>query len=227
MIIVIGDIHGDFGYVNKFLNSHNEVTTVLQCGDFGYWPKQHNKSYLNECGKIKHWDQYSLYNKDVKFHWCDGNHEDFQSLKECNYKPDMKNDNIIYQSRGSYITLLNGKNVLFIGGACSVDKKYRTQNIDWFPEEIITQYDINNLPNVNIDIVISHTAPMEFQVFDDNKFLHDPSRDVLSVILNKYKPMKWYFGHFHTYKKGRAYGCEWVSLAYAGSGLRWWIELGK
>jgi len=63
--------------------------------------------------------------------------------------------------------------------------------------------------------VISHTCPREFtsllKVKDKTKF-EDPSLDILSIILKKYKPKHWYFAHFHTYQKGISDNVKWTAL---------------
>ena len=42
--------------------------------------------------------------------------------------------------------------------------------------------------------------------------IKDSSQDALSIVLNKYKPSEWYFGHFHI-SLSRCYkNCKWVAL---------------
>ena len=48
--------------------------------------------------------------------------------------------------------LPDGRIVLFMGGADSIDKKYRKIGFDWFPEELITQKDIYELPDTHGNI---------------------------------------------------------------------------
>ena len=93
--------------------------------------------------------------------------------------------NIYYMRRGNVLTLQDGRNVLFMGGAHSVDKDAREPEVDWFPEEIIAERDLHNLPeDKDIDIVISHTCSNEIfeklikmsGVIAYNK---DPSREAL------------------------------------------------
>jgi len=68
--------------------------------------------------------------------------------------------------RGSVLKLPDKRNILFIGGALSIDKKQRTIGYDWFPQETISQKNIFELPDEKIDIVISHTAPKYFHPDD-------------------------------------------------------------
>ena len=51
------------------------------------------------------------------------------------------------------MALPDGRTVLFMGGALSVDKAWRTPGYDWFPEESITTGDLDRLPDVHVDIV--------------------------------------------------------------------------
>jgi Icc-related predicted phosphoesterase len=119
-----------------------------------------------------------------------------------------------------------------MGGAYSIDREsrvHRSELFGWFEEETISQKDIINLPDEHIDIVISHTCPNEFVISDYHiSYGHDPSRDALSYILDKYRPRFWYFGHMHTFKQGINKGCKWTCLSGIGiNSHRWWIELEK
>ena len=224
MQIVCGDFHGYFKLVNKFLNKKPGVNSILQCGDFGYWPKSNDIFYASIYRSPKHFNEYSLKNKKTKIYFCDGNHEDHESLKSLENNEIMKN--VFYMKRGSVLALPDGRNVLFIGGAYSIDKKYRTPGEDWFPEEMISQQDIANLPDTEIDIVISHTSPTEFKVKDYHEDYHrDSSRDALSYVLEKYHPKLWYFGHMHLFQQGFNSDCKWTCLSSIESSQQWWIKL--
>lgn len=222
-ILVCGDVHGEFSLFNRFLNTERP-NIVLQCGDFGYWPKFFNTTYLNMYGRRQLW-QAEIKNKNTKIFWCDGNHEDHESLK--NRKTEELWPGVYYMERGSVLVLPDGRKVLFIGGAYSIDKEYRTAGYDWFPDETITQRDIEELPDDKIDVVISHTAPIEFDVKDPRKefrTIPDPSRDALSFVYNKYKPKRWFFGHFHFHTNGRHNDCYWTALSNIGSDQRWYTK---
>ena len=207
MILVVGDIHGDFAALNSLINK-KRPSTILQVGDFGYWPKFKNKRQVEAQNTI--------------IYFCDGNHEDHESLRQ--FKNSEVYENIYYMERGSTLNLPDGRTVLFMGGAHSPDWKFRTPKYDWFPNmELITKEDIDRVPDTKIDVVISHTAPEEFYIWFSAR--EDPSRKHLSLILEKYKPKLWYFGHFHKYKEGFDYGCKWTALSHPRSGSRWWVGL--
>lgn len=212
MILVLGDIHGEWGRLNDIINK-KKPNIVLQVGDFGYWP-----SLFPNIENIK--------NGGCKIYWCDGNHEDHWALRSLENSEILPN--VFYMKRGSTLTLPDGRVVMFMGGAESIDKASRMIGRDWFPEEIITQSDITGLPDIKIDIVISHTCPTEFDLKIGNPWLQekfkDPSRLALSYILHKYRPDWWYFGHFHVWREGKYDNCNWTCLHYAGN-TNWWVLL--
>lgn len=211
MIYVMGDFHAHYWPVQELLKkSKSYVEMILQCGDFGYFPNFYNVPKLQTYG--------------IPLYFCDGNHEDFRELKKL--ENNEVYENIFYQKRGSVLTLPDGRNVLFFGGARSIDKDLRTPGIDWFPDEEITQRDIIDLPiNVEIDVVISHTCPIEFDLGIDESRFPDPSRLALSVILEEFKPRFWYFGHFHKYARGIFNHCQWTALDMTSSHNPWCVEL--
>ena len=222
-IYAVGDIHAEFEKLNNFINKkHPDL--ILQCGDFGYWPKQDGKF---ELGKRKQtwdgryinkqkWYQCSIKNKNTKILFCDGNHEDHESLKALTNNEICPN--VFYMPRATTSTLPDGRKILFIGGAESGDIESRKLGFDWFREEKITRNDIDRITAQNIDIVISHTCPREFLnelPSPSLEKINDQSVDYLSEILYKYKPSLWYFGHFHLCKKGTYKNTKWVALNMA------------
>jgi len=161
--------------------------------------------------------------KDATILWCDGNHEDHWSLK--NRKSNEIEEGIIYMPRGSIYTLPDGRNIMFMGGAFSIDKEYRRIGIDWFPEETITQKDLMGLPDVKVDVLISHTCSKELlpEMLRVNPWkTTDPSNDALSEVWKQYKPDLWYFGHWHQYKTGTLETTRWYCLGATGFQTTWW-----
>ena len=234
-VMICGDIHGNFKLFNNIINNH-EVDLVIQVGDFGYWPK----SKYNVEAKTVFNSKYDT--KDITYPsiiFIDGNHENHEELKNLDIfdhvyikdhsmrsifhnvsviKQPVVYNKVQYMRRGSRLNI-NGKSVLFIGGANSIDKAIRTPGFDWFTEETIKENDLNNvLDNTEpIDIVISHTCPTE--IFKDicNKrtlqtYDNDPSREYLQIILDEYNPKQWYFGHFHFYDTGIYKNTNWACL---------------
>lgn len=251
-VLILGDIHNTWRKTN-FLIAKYKPTTVLQCGDFGWWPRFHKTTNLSHgtyrvdhmtgIRKAAPFNQYGIRTGDTKIHFCAGNHEDWEDL---NSRADSFNPisvelykNVFYMPRCSTLKLPDGRNVLFMGGAMSTDKEWRRYRYDWYPEEVITQADVYNLPDVEIDIVVSHTSPSWFkqELFekaDDwkqsdaywlEKF-RDPSCLALDVVWEKYRPSLWFFGHYHIVKYGNYRNTKWFALNKE-TDTGWWTFLPK
>ncbi len=105
---------------------------------------------------------------------------------------------------------LNGKKVLILGGAYSVDKQYRLmKGWRWFeseqPDDKIKEHVVANLDKAGwkVDTVFSHTCP--FKYMPQHLFLKGINQNTvdnstehwLQEIEEKLAYDKWYFGHFH------------------------------
>ena len=216
-IIVAGDIHGMWYYLNNMI-SKELPNIILQVGDFGYWPHYHKSTKFDGTGF--EWDQYGIENKNTKIYFCDGNHENHDALEELIDKNNHQNpiqipnmNNVFYMPRGSVLRVEN-KNILFIGGAYSIDKINRIPFNSWWPQEQISRKDIERLDEIekNIDIVISHTLPLQCFKYLDLSIIHEDSPRWLDIVFDKFKPKKWYFGHFHLYKKFKHDNCVFTCL---------------
>jgi len=217
-VLVVGDVHNEFGLLNRLINK-KKPDLVICCGDFGYWPKFVYSERINPLSDIK-------LQSCKKLLWVDGNHEDFWSLKT--RESDEIEPGIIYMPRGSTYTLPDGRNILFMGGALSIDKHMRRIGVDWFPEETITQKDFHNLPDKKIDIFITHTCPVELT--EKLKFKHplkglEPSNYALSELWKIYKPKLWFFGHWHIYSETKLENTKCYGLAAINYDDRWYMWL--
>lgn len=105
--------------------------------------------------------------------------------------------------------------ILPIGGAHSIDitwrieknsesKKWGSHRRVWWENEHIQQKPLKELPS-EVDIIISHTAPLQFEPVA-TRFPECPAeqyekiieeRKYLDNILNNIKVDRWYYGHFH------------------------------
>jgi hypothetical protein len=220
-ILITGDVHGNFSALNNLINK--EVPELIICtGDFGYWPKI---PYLESIKNINV--------KRTKIFWIEGNHEDHWSLREVqsyvlSYRiPVEISHNIFYLSRGTVQKLSDGRTIMFMGGALSIDKDRRQLGVDWFPEETISTGDLYSLPNEQIDIIVSHTAPVEIaDVLKGFHNIYDPSEEALSQLFKMYHPPLWFFSHFHKYAEGTFEQTQWTCLNQAPH-QGWWMQLPK
>lgn len=214
-ILIVGDVHNEFGKLNALISKkHPEL--VICCGDFGYWP---DVKWARPLSDIRP--------QGAKILWCDGNHENHWAIKE--RKSDEMEPNVIYMPRGSTYTLKDGRTIMFMGGADSIDKNMRVFGRDWFPQEVISQSDLYDLPDTKVDIFITHTCPMEL-VYDMLKFdrakFSDPSPRALSELWKMYKPELWFFAHWHVYKELDMFGTKCFALGTCSfPDQKWWMWL--
>lgn len=117
--------------------------------------------------------------------------------------------NLIFAKDGE-IYDFNGKSVLVIGGAYSIDKEYRiTYGLGWFPSEqpddTIKDYVEEQLETVDwkVDIVLSHTVPVEFEPVwafipgVDQSRVDKSTENWLQYIYDHIECEEWYAGHYH------------------------------
>lgn len=200
MIYITGDTHGDIDF-DKLLSlkeknlSYDDYLIIV--GDAAIcWSKEELPHFLN------------LYNSiGCTILFIDGNHENFEMLNKMpvvEYKGALMHkidEHIFHILRGEILTI-EGKTFLCLGGAHSIDKAYRTPYVSWWPEEEITEHDIDNarsnLAKVNnkVDYVITHCCDT-FTVMNVFRFRKDRSTDMLSFIDREVEYKHWYFGHYH------------------------------
>ena len=115
MILLLGDIHGNFEYVKYLIKNHQiSDCTIIQVGDFGVgFTHESNQievlMHLNKFLKLKNITMYALR----------GNHDD----------PKYFLGNHMYSNLKlveDYFTLeIDGHKILLIGGAISIDRNQR------------------------------------------------------------------------------------------------------
>lgn len=210
MIYVTGDTHGEIDI--KKLNMKNfpeqkEMTKqdyVIIAGDFGcLWSGGRDDTY---------WLDW-LENKNFTTLWIDGNHENFTLLNE--YPVTEWNGGKIHQIRSSIFHLMRGqifqiegKSFFTFGGAYSIDKHYRRENVSWWKEEIPSKSEFDAAietlykHNMSVDYVITHTAPISIieKLLIETEKISDPTASMLEFIAENLNFTHWYFGHFHVDK---------------------------
>lgn len=252
MFLILGDVHGEFGMLNTFINKlvrnngmfsgmaelYNEAgddfqIIILQCGDFAYyWPLCDSRDRIRN--RID-W----LPNGHVPIYWVGGNHEDWDELDSLGPGISEVDPGVFYCPFGSTLEIKPDLTILFAGGAESSDKEYRLEEMKrgapkiWWEQEGISERDMDRLVLVpKADWVISHTAPNAFDIADRMRgfrggggHFFEPSRGKLERILANYKPKRWFFGHFHHFMQGKIDGCKWECLASLGSNDRCWDKI--
>lgn len=211
MIYITGDKHRNFKELMYFCYS-NETTiddVIIVLGDAGI------NYYLNDNDYLF---KKSLQSLNVTLFLVHGNHEQRPSLinsyEESKFFDgsvyiEKKFPNLVFAKCGEVYNI-NGLKTLVIGGAYSIDKFYRLNNgLIWFeseqPDASIKNHCLDNLNknNFEVDVVLSHTAPLKFEPTEmflpgvDQSLVDKSTEEFLGYIENKLIYKKWYLGHYH------------------------------
>lgn len=165
------------------------------------------------------WDlgkfDFSVQTLYEQFPWTmlfvDGNHENHSGLDS--YEVEIWNggkvhfitDQIIHLMRGQIFTI-NGINFFTMGGATSIDKMYRKENISWWAREMPSDAEyteaIENLDNWyqsgnSIDVVLSHCAGKTAQWLINPGYENNELTSFLDLVVTAYEIPQSFFGHYH------------------------------
>ena len=217
MIYLTGDthIHIDVSKLDtKHFTEGKQLTKddyVVVLGDFGlYWQNNKTFQYWHKWFQEKSWTTL----------WIDGNHENFDwidsmEVSEWNGGKVHKDGSIIHLMRGQ-VYEIEGKTFFTMGGADSIDKAQRTENISWWPQEILSHGDIEEgLRNLekygnSVDYVLTHTCPKEL-ITKMFKVTPWPEYNNVERVLQEFADIvsfrHWYFGHWHEDQDYGNYSC--------------------
>lgn len=220
MIYLTGDLHRNYGF-SYFLENTKKLTKddyIIILGDFGgIWngiDDEEDKAFL---------DLFLDFEFTTLF--IDGNHENFNALNSYEITKwnggnvHKINEKLIHLMRGQVFTIDNKKFFTF-GGATSIDKELRIENITWWKEEETNYDEINtaleNLEkeNYKVDYILTHTCPKTIVmnvIYSNEEIYYELNSSIEKfldevLLITKYK--KWFFGHFHKEMKIKEYRME-------------------
>ncbi len=215
MIYITGDTHGQFQRIADFCNKMDTHKTdiMIILGDVG----------LNfHGGFIDRFRKKAVNDFPITTFCIHGNHENRPSniatyhMKRWNggtvYVEDDYPD-ILFAKDGEVFNL-DGYPSLVIGGAYSIDKARRlTFGWPWWADEQpspeVKRAVENELENRgwNIDVILSHTIPLQYEPTEvflpniDQSKVDKSTEEWLASIEKKLKYMKWFAGHYHVNKQ--------------------------
>ena len=206
----MGDTHGNTRAIITAVQRAKELNVewIIQCGDFGLWPGWAGVRFLDEVNA-------ALIDNKVNLMWLDGNHEDFDQLESLiKLQPKNKNgqtyirSQILYSPRGC-LWEMNNKIFMTVGGAVSIDRKWRVPHESWWPQEQLTDVEVYGIvaraidrrqkDKPNVDYLFTHDChpltPFKNLIDDPTSSMH---RDKIKRIFNAVLPSMWFHGHMHT-----------------------------
>ena len=208
MIYITGDTHRDFSRLDNM--KFNKDDMLIIPGDAGI-----NYCLNEEDNKFKEY----LKKYNVKMFCIRGNHEErpenistYEEINMFGGKVFIEKEypNLIFAKDGEEYNI-DGKSVLVIGGAYSVDKDYRLlYGYKWFKDEQLTKEEMdtiyNKLKGKHFDVVLTHTCPYKYEPVEvflsgiDQTKVDKSMEHFLDKVEESIKYNKWYCGHYHTEK---------------------------
>ena len=206
--IITGDTHGTLdmekvtGFFAENEGKYSKDDYLIILGDVGVCGFSQN---------VEKETRQILSDLPVTVLFIDGNHEHHQRLNDYPVDEWMGGNvhiiepGIIHLMRGQ-IYDIEGTTFFTFGGAHSIDRSYRTEGVDWFPEEIPTheEYEegLDNLEKYNykVDYILTHTAPREVVTalgYDEESSDETGLRRYFQQIADEAEYKMWFFGHFH------------------------------
>jgi Icc-related predicted phosphoesterase len=115
---------------------------------------------------------------------------------------------------------INNNRLLFIGGAWSVDRRFRTEGVDWWPDEecswqILDQC-IDSAQSHKPNVIVTHDCPYSLlgDLFGPHatRYMGNRTSQALDAVFDTHKPELWIFGHHHVDIQKNISGTEFVCL---------------
>ena len=200
---LVGDIHGRYETYFKLIEG---IPYSLQLGDMGFRyiplmefvdPERHKFVPGNH----------------------DGYHKELSNLTEAEVVGDRFHTAIgsqmVYRFTrlpphflghwGTWSVPETNKNIFYVRGASSIDRKYRTFGVDWFQEEQLSytewQQCFKDYEKAKPEFVVSHDAPFFLlpEIINPAWGILEQSITTagLAELWNRHQPRMWVFAHFH------------------------------
>lgn len=220
--LLVGDTHGNSRWWESFVvpaATSAAADVIVQLGDFGYWGDTQFVRTVAAC--------------DIPVYFVDGNHENHPLLREALSGTDLGgavrlSGSLHYLPRGS-VTEWEGVRMLALGGAASIDRSLRTEGVDWFEEELITEEELERALTARATIVLAHDVPQSSDVpllpreslsaaWQRELPRCEHQRERLEAVLQRVAPELWLHGHYHVGYERQASGCRFVGLSCDGHG---------
>lgn len=191
IIRFIGDVHGKFGRYGTILNDSPYRTHQIGDMGVGFRRYPHGNWQANPPYDL-------MVEKGATFHR--GNHD---NPEVCARHTQCIADGTVYDR------------MMFIGGALSIDRKYRIEDFSWWPDEELSSDRLFELADVYAvaqpEIMVTHECPeliamivvgrmpdMRGGFMKMNPEHASRTRVMFDKMLERHRPKLWIFGHWHT-----------------------------
>jgi hypothetical protein len=204
--MIAGDWHGNTTWAVHVIGTaarvlHEERPLILHLGDFGIWPGQSGRAYLDAV-------RGACLDRNAVVRFIDGNHEDFTQLQglRIGERGSPADEAVRWIPRGTRWTW-HGRNWLALGGGVSLDRALRAEGRSWWPDEEITQDEASAVIAAGpADVLLSHDCPAGVKhsfppppAFWDQRDIarNDAHRERLQGVVTAVRPRWLVHGHLH------------------------------
>lgn len=207
-ILIAGDWHGNHPWAKKIIEAAEAegISKIIQVGDFGVWPGEQGKEYLQILSR-------ALVKRSIKLYFVPGNHEDFNQLEQWDKELPKNEDghieiepNLFYTGKVNAWTW-EGKRFASAGGAVSIDRKWRKKDETWWTQEQLTFLEKKQAMDLGkVDYLFSHDAPVDLPFSFLKKDLDSQAhRYTMTQIGRAIRPKLWFHGHYHRHAEYKFY----------------------
>lgn len=203
-IRLIGDVHGKF---NRYKAIIKDGPPSIQVGDMGVGFRRTFDGINGNKGEYTNNPPYDLMLANAA-RFIRGNHD---NPSVCDRHSQCIQDGSIESG------------VMFIGGAQSVDRQFRTEGYDWWPDEELSIEELGDLIDVYVGakprVMITHDCPeevaeaMEAHSGRRKLDLQSRTRQALQSMWSAHSPELWVYGHWHYSFDHVLRGTRFVCLA--------------
>ncbi|MHA7209531.1 metallophosphoesterase family protein [Arthrobacter sp. MDT1-65] len=199
---VAGDWHGSYGWARTAVKSaaRQGVKTLIHVGDFGLdWPGAMR-------GRLEQRLNRTLIEHDMEVLVSPGNHDCLTNIDRL----DVQDDGLIHWRSNIRIlpkggrTVIDGLRIGGLGGALSVDKKWRTEGKNWWADEEPSREQAEMLiAGGSLDVLVTHDVPLgvsvrsAFNLPADLAEQADRTRTLLREVVDRLAPSHVFAGHWH------------------------------
>lgn len=213
MIYITGDTHRDFRRIAYFCDTvgtrMEDILIILGDAGINYFGGQKDRDLKKQLSELP-----------VTLFCIHGNHEQRPSTLP-GYRETAWRGGVVYRekeypnllfARDGEVFDLDGRQCLAIGGAYSVDKPYRTENVNWWPDEQpsesirrTVEARLVKLGN-RVNVVLSHTCPLKYEPTEvflpgiDQAVVDKSTERWLDTVEDRLSYDRWYCAHYHMEK---------------------------
>ena len=218
-----GDTHGtsDLSKIRYFEDDDlTKKDVLIQLGDFGgIWYPINDENQIDDF----HYCRVNEEQNELLEYWARrnytvaivlGNHENYSAIDNLPWIEKwggevqvvkMDHGEIYILKRGGIYTI-NGKKILAVSGAFSIDRGSRRKYVSWWPQEDINKaeedfcLDEIDKHDRKVDYVLTHTYPesiIEHFAIWNVGYVHCPTSIFLDEVDNLVERKEWHGGHMH------------------------------